>query len=251
MMKLYGLIGYPLGHSFSKKYFTDKFEKENLEDCFFELFPIPSIGQFPQLIAEHQFDGLCVTIPYKEKVLQYVDECSPEVLEIGATNSLHFKDGKIIAYNTDIIGFKQSFIQFLQPHHKGALILGTGGASKAVKYVLDALDIPFLVVSRTPSIKKNIIGYAAIDATLLAQFPVIINCSPVGMYPNENECPTIPYYLLSSANYLYDVVYKPNPTLFLTKGASMGAVIKSGLDMLIIQAEASWEIWNKKSTLLQ
>ena len=244
-MKLYGLIGYPLSHSFSKQYFTEKFEKEGLADCFFEAFPITSIDAFPDVLNSHlELKGLSVTIPYKEQVLKFVDEFSPEVKFIGASNSLKITSGKIVAFNTDIIGFEASFIGPLKPHHSKALILGTGGASKAVQYVLHQLGIPFLIVSRKENEDKQFIPYNKINESTMSEYNIIINCSPVGMWPDEKNCPDIPYYLLTSDHYLFDLVYKPAETVFLQKGKEMGAVIKNGYDMLLIQAEASWEIWN-------
>jgi shikimate dehydrogenase len=244
-MQLFGLIGYPLGHSFSKQYFTEKFLKEGLTDCSFEAFAIASIDEFPSLLKNNPaLRGLSVTIPYKEQVLQFVDEISEEVKFIGATNSIKIADNKLTAYNTDIIGFRQSFTPFLLPHHTKALVLGTGGSSKAVQYVLTKMGIDFLIVSRNKSANQKVITYTQINEVLLREYPVIINCSPVGMYPNENDCPEIPYQFLSSNNYLFDLVYKPAPTLFLQKGAEKNALIKNGHDMLLIQAEASWKIWN-------
>ncbi|MEN9571515.1 MAG: hypothetical protein RL172_2746 [Bacteroidota bacterium] len=244
-MKLYGLIGYPLGHSFSKQYFTDKFLKEGLTDCMFEAFPIPSIKDFPALLqANPNLQGLCVTIPYKEQVLQFVDELSDEVKAIGATNSIKINQGKLTAYNTDITGFSSSFKKLLQPQHTHALVLGTGGASKAVQYVLKQLGITYLVVSRNPEAAGQI-NYTAIDAKILQQYQVIINCSPVGMWPNIDEAPCIPYHLLSSSHYLYDLVYKPDETLFLKKGAEQGALTANGYEMLVLQAEKSWSIWQE------
>lgn len=244
-MKLYGLIGYPLGHSFSKQYFTEKFEKEGLKDCFFEAFPIKSLGEFKDLlIANPLLKGLAVTIPYKEKVLPFVDELSDEVKYIGATNSIKITGNKLIAYNTDIIGFEQSFCKRLQPGHTKALVLGTGGASKAVQYVLKKKSIDFLVVTRKEVLKEGFIHYNNIDQKIAGEFKIIINCTPVGMSPNENVAPEIPYHFLTPEHYLYDLVYKPDKTLFLQKAVEMGATIQNGYDMLLIQAEASWKIWN-------
>lgn len=244
-MNLYGLIGYPLGHSFSKQYFNQKFEKEGLTDCFFEAYPISSIDQFPALLKENpELKGMAVTIPYKELVLQYIDEFSEEVKYIGATNSIKIKDGKLTAYNTDIIGFEQTFTKHLQPNHTKALILGSGGASKAVQYVLMKMGIEFLIVSRSDEGKPGFINYKQVGEQLSSGYNIIINCSPVGMYPNERNCPEIPYELIHAGYYLYDLVYKPAKTLFLQKGEERGAVIENGHEMLLIQAEASWKIWN-------
>ncbi len=244
-MKLFGLIGYPLGHSFSKEYFTEKFRKEGLTDCMFESFAIPSIDEFKSLLEKNpSLIGLGVTIPYKEQVLQFVDEFSDEVKEIGATNSIKISNGKLIAYNTDIAGFEESFIKQLQTHHNRALILGTGGASKAVQYVFKKLGIEFLMVTRTSSERDNHISYQELDEKIIADYSIIVNCSPVGMYPNNDQAPDIPYEFLSTRHYLYDLVYKPAKTLFLQKGEEAGAVIQNGYEMLLIQAEASWKIWN-------
>lgn len=244
-MNLYGLIGFPLGHSFSKQYFTEKFEREGLVDCLFESFPIPSIDQFPDLLAANPaLKGLGVTIPYKEQVLQFVDELSEEVKKIGATNSIKISGNKLIAYNTDIIGFEQSFSKQLQSHHTKALVLGTGGASKAVQYVLDKMGIDCLVVTRRDVSGGGLLQYDAIDQGIMSAYSIIINCTPVGMSPNENDAPPIPYHLLTVGHYLYDLVYKPAKTLFLKKGEQMGAITQNGYDMLLIQAEASWKIWN-------
>jgi shikimate dehydrogenase len=244
-MNIYGLIGYPLGHSFSKQYFNQKFEREGLKDCFFEAFPIESIDRFPALIKDNPgLKGLSVTIPYKEQVLQYMDELTDEVKYIGATNSIKINDGKFTAYNTDIIGFEKSFTKLLQPWHIKALVLGTGGAAKAVQYVLRKMNIAFLTVSRNENSADGFIHYSQTGEQLSNGFNIVINCSPVGMSPNEKACPDIPYQLLNSSCYLYDLVYKPEKTLFLQKGEQQGAVIQNGYEMLLIQAEASWKIWN-------
>ncbi|UEG48521.1 shikimate dehydrogenase [Ferruginibacter lapsinanis] len=244
-MKLYGLIGYPLGHSFSKQYFTEKFEREGIADAKFEAFPISTIEAFPALIKNNpSLKGLSVTIPYKEQVLQFVTELSDEVKVIGATNSIKISGDKLIAYNTDIIGFERSFKEFYKPSHKKALILGTGGASKAVQYVFKKMGIDFIIVSRKKDATQNIIDYSMIDAPLLSTHTVIVNTTPVGMSPNEDAYPDIPYYLLTPSHYLYDLVYKPAETVFLEKGAAIGAIVKNGYDMLLLQAEASWAIWN-------
>ena len=246
-MNLYGLIGFPLGHSFSKQYFTEKFVREGLSDCSFEAFPISSINKFPALIKEHTtLKGLSVTIPYKEQVLDFVTELSDEVKYIGATNSIKIIGEKLIAYNTDIIGFEQSFCKMLQQSHKKALVLGTGGASKAIQYVLKKLGMDFLVVTRSENLKNGQINYNMIDEKMMNEYLVIINCTPIGMSPNENACPNIPYQFIKPNHYLYDLVYKPEKTLFLQKGEEKGALVQNGYEMLLIQAEASWKIWNNE-----
>lgn len=250
-MELYGLIGYPLGHSFSKKYFTEKFEKEGLTNCAFELFPIADINEFPQLLKDNpHLKGICVTIPYKEQVLKFVTQLSEEVRHIGATNSIKVMGNELVAYNTDITGFHQSFSKLLPSQHKKALVLGTGGASKAVQYVLGKMGIEFLLVTRAANLQPGFIQYESIDETIMRDYSIIINCSPVGMSPNEDNCPAIPYELLTPNHYLYDLVYKPAKTLFLQKGAAQGAVVENGYEMLLIQAEASWSIWNNEPVIL-
>ena len=245
-MKLYGLIGYPLGHSFSKKYFTQKFERESLPDCSYELFPIPSITDLPSLINSTPFlKGLNVTIPYKQQVLGYVTEKSDTVKDIGAANTIKIIDDNLVAYNTDVIGFEKSFIKKLKPFHKKALVLGTGGSSKAVQFVLNKFGIEFLSVSGSQQPSANIINYSMIDERTMNEHLVIINCTPVGMSPNDNDCPQLPYEFVSKEHYLFDLVYKPEKTIFLQKGEEKSAAIQNGYEMLIIQAEESWKIWNE------
>jgi shikimate dehydrogenase len=244
-MKLYGLIGYPLGHSFSKQYFTEKFLREGLPDCYFEAFPISSIDQFPGLLQQNkELMGLGVTIPYKEQVLRFVTELSDEVKYIGAANCIKVAAEKTIAYNTDIIGFRDSFCKLLQPKHKKALILGTGGASKAVQYVLKKSHFDYTVVTRTENNRAGYIPYKMIDKQVMKEHLVVINCTPLGTWPNTDTCPDIPYHLVTLNHYFYDLVYKPEKTLFLQQAEQKGAIIKNGFEMLIIQSEANWNIWN-------
>lgn len=245
-MKLYGLIGYPLGHSFSKEYFTQKFEKENLADCFFELFPLVQIDHFNHLIqSQLSLKGLCVTIPYKQAVIPFLNSISEIANNIGAVNCIEILPEGLKGHNTDVVGFEKSFIPHLKLHHSKALVLGTGGASKAVQYVLNKLNIPFLLVSRSPP-TNQCIGYNKIDKELMEEYTIIINCTPLGMYPNVDEMPTLPYQYLSSQHYLYDVIYQPAKTKFLQEGKQRGATIKNGYDMLIIQADENWRIWNSQ-----
>jgi shikimate dehydrogenase len=243
-MKRYGLIGYPLSHSFSQKYFTEKFQREGITGCVYENFPLAAIDEFPALIQQHSdLHGLNVTIPYKEKVIPFLTSQSEVVQAIGACNCIRIVNGQFIGHNTDVVGFEQSLLPLLQPHHKNALVLGTGGAAKAVHYVLNKLGIAFREVSRTPSTTRQI-AYEQIDGSVIREYELIINTSPLGMYPNINECPPLPYEALTSKHYLFDLVYNPAKTLFLQKGAEQGAAVKNGHDMLIIQAEESWRIWN-------
>lgn len=246
-MDKYGLIGYPLGHSFSRSFFNDKFKAEKI-DAEYLNFEIPSINQFTDIIdANPQLRGLNVTIPYKQQVMDYLDEVSPEARAIGAVNVVRVehngKNTRLIGYNSDIIGFTQSIEPLLQDHHKKALILGTGGASKAIRYGLEKLGLETVFVSRT--IRDNCITYADITREVLEEYEVIVNCTPKGMFPHTDECPDIPYEHLTHRNLLYDLVYNPDETLFMKEGKKRGAVVKNGLEMLILQALASWDFWNE------
>lgn len=244
-MQTFGLIGYPLGHSFSQKYFSQKFLDEDITDCRFELYPIESIEAFPLLVqATPDLKGLAVTIPYKEQVMPYIDVIDSVAGETGAVNCIKIQHGTLTGYNTDIIGFEKSFTPLLQSHHQKALVLGTGGAAKAVQYVLKKMQMPFLTASRNNHQVHNLIQYDSIDAALLNEYNVIINCTPLGMTPNENSFPSLPYECLNETHYLYDLVYKPAETKFLHQGKLRGAITKNGYDMLILQAEENWRIWN-------
>src|SRR5205085_3051728 len=246
-MQVYGLIGYPLEHSFSQQYFNAKFEKERDADRVFKLFPLRAITEFPALIAgEKNIKGLAVTIPYKESIIQYVNTIKGAAEEVRAVNCLKISDNIITGYNTDVIGFERSFMPLLQKHHTGALILGTGGSSKAVKYVLKKLGLEFLVVTRHVDGKKGHINYSMINKNMTDQYPVIINCTPAGMFPDTNDWPQIPYQYLNNKNYLFDLIYNPEQTKFLEKGVQAEALVKNGNEMLLIQAEENWKIWNKE-----
>jgi len=243
-MRKFGLIGYPLSHSFSQKYFRQKFEDEGISDAVFENYAIPVITDLTEVLSNNpDLKGFGVTIPYKRAVMDYLHETTDAVKQIGACNSVKIKDGKLTGYNTDTIGFEQSFIPQLKPHHTKALILGTGGAALAVEFTLQKLGISYQYVSR--NIAKNCIIYREIDEDLLDEYTLIINCTPLGTYPNSEDKPDLPYHLLSDKHYLFDLVYNPPLTAFLKAGAAQGAAIKNGYDMLIGQAEASWIIWNE------
>ncbi|MBO9727851.1 MAG: shikimate dehydrogenase [Chitinophaga sp.] len=244
-MKIYGLIGYPLSHSFSKGFFKEKFEKEQITDCVYENFPIPGISGFTALWEQHpQLHGLNVTIPYKEVVIPFLDDLSKAAAQIGAVNCIHLKDGKKTGYNTDVIGFTKSLQPLLQPHHTQALVLGTGGAAKAIMYALEQLNITYTVVSRQAG--NGTITYDALDEATMAAHTIIVNTTPLGMYPKTDTFPEIPYQYLTARHLLYDLVYNPAETAFLQRGAAQGAAIKNGHEMLILQAEASWEIWTEQ-----
>lgn len=263
--KIFGLIGYPLSHSFSKKYFTEKFEKENIPDCEYNLYPIEDANQFTQLIANNpSFAGLNVTIPFKESIIPFLDELDETAKAVGAVNcikiesSIRYQVSRLIGYNTDIYGFRQSIKPFLETQHERALILGTGGASKAVAYVLKEIGIDCYFVSRNKEKEarnKNqdpiAIGsgaktflYEELNENMINAFKLIVNTTPVGMFPNVNEVPEIPYNFISSSHLLYDLIYNPSETEFLKRGKLQGASTVNGLSMLHQQAEEAWRIWN-------
>lgn len=243
-MRQFGLIGYPLGHSFSKKYFTEKFEREQIADCSYELFPIPHIGELPALVNEHPFlHGLNVTIPYKQQVLSYLSSADNMPVGLNACNCIRIENNKLIGYNTDVVGFEKSFITHLQPWHTAALVLGNGGAAAAVMYVLKKLGISYKVVSRQLHAGSHL-TYDDITPSVLESFPVIINTTPLGTYPKTSEFPPLPYQV-SDQHYFFDLVYNPAKTAFLQKGEERGAAIQNGYDMLVYQAEEAWRIWNE------
>ncbi|MDF2191716.1 shikimate dehydrogenase [Paraflavitalea sp. CAU 1676] len=243
-MKQFGLIGYPLSHSFSQKFFTDKFREEHITGCVYDNFPLDNIDALRGVLEKYpNLAGLNVTIPYKEKVIPYLHHQSDVVKRIGACNCIKFVNGELHGYNTDVTGFEESLRPLLQSHHQKALVLGTGGAAKAIHFVLEKLGIIFLEVSRNPFTGRQI-SYEQLTPELLEQHTLIINTTPVGMYPHVEECPQLPYTALTKRHYLFDLVYNPAKTMFLQKGEEQGAVIKNGADMLVIQAEESWRIWN-------
>ncbi len=247
-MKKYGLIGFPLTHSFSKRYFTEKFETENI-DSTYENFEIDNISKFPEIIKNNpELNGLNVTIPYKEQVLPFLDELNESAKEIGAVNTVKIlRSGSTIrlkGFNTDTYGFETSLKPLLKPHHKKALILGTGGASKALKYVLTNLGIEFISAS-IEELKENEIRYEDIDKEMLNERLLIINATPLGTYPKVETYANIPYLYLTDKHLLFDLVYNPEISAFLRKGMSMGATTKNGYEMLLLQAVKSYEIWNE------
>ena len=242
-MKWYGLLGKTLKHSFSKAYFTDKFNALGITDCKYENFELASIDELPELLRDNpSIKGLNVTIPYKEDVLPFLDEKNDIVKEVNACNCIKISDGKLSGYNTDVTGFQQSLEQVLEPQHTHALILGTGGSSKAVRYALKVLGIRYQNVSRTKS--TTFITYDELNEEILNSHQLIINTSPIGMFPNVEETPSIPFELITPKHLLFDLIYNPAKTLFLKKGEERGAKISNGAEMLILQAEESWKIWN-------
>ena len=244
-MRQFGLIGYPLSHSFSKGYFTEKFLKEGIDDCHYDIFPLESIGDFVDLCEQHKnLAGLNVTIPYKEKIIPFLEELNNEAAAIGAVNTIKFINGKKNGYNTDCYGFEMSLKPLLKPYHTNALILGTGGASKAVEYVLKKLGISFQYVSRNKT--ANTINYDELDELIIHHSKLIINSTPLGMYPNIENSPDISYDFITDKHLLYDLIYNPEETQFLKEGKQREAQTKNGLEMLYLQAEKSWEIWNSR-----
>lgn len=247
-MKKFGLIGYPLGHSFSKNFFNEKFRSENICAEYVN-FEIPTIEDFNKVLkANPTLCGLNVTIPYKEQVIGYLDELDKDAAAIGAVNVIKIDRSKgklkLIGYNSDVLGFTQSIEGLLEPHHKKALILGTGGASKAINYGLKQLGLETLFVSRNRH-NDNTITYSELTPEIMNDYKVIVNCTPVGMYPKADECPDIPYECITPEHLLYDLLYNPDTTLFMKKGSDNGAIVKNGLEMLLLQAFGAWDIWNK------
>ncbi len=250
-MQKYGLIGYPLKHSFSIGYFNEKFAAENI-DAEYVNFEISTIQDFKKVIEGNpNLCGLNVTIPYKEQVIPFLDELDKDTAKIGAVNVIKIiRQGKnqgkvkLIGYNSDIIGFTKSIEPLLQPHHKKALILGTGGAAKAIFHGLENLGIESTFVSRIQR-NEEILTYAQLTPEVIEMHTIIVNCTPVGMFPKVDFCPNIPYEQLTPKHLLYDLLYNPNETLFMKKGKEQGATVKNGLEMLLLQAFASWEIWNQ------
>ena len=248
MGKLYGLIGFPLGHSWSKRYFDEKFEREGIAGARFEPFPLEDISRFPEFIAnQKELQGLSVTIPYKEQVIPYLDRLDESARRVGAVNSVRVeRQGKkvlLTGYNTDVHGFAKSLDEMQLPHEPRALVLGTGGAAKAVARVMQQRDWEYLMVSRKPQ-KDGEISWEDVTPELLEDQQLIVNATPLGMYPKVEECPPLPYQALSPQHILFDLVYNPPETCFLKQGRRKGCQVQNGEKMLIYQAERSWQIWN-------
>jgi shikimate dehydrogenase len=249
-MRRYGLLGYPLTHSFSQQFFTEKFEREGITDCSYSNFSLPDIGELPGVLSDAELCGLNVTIPYKEKVIPFLQDRSAVVSEIGACNCIKIEGSRLTGHNTDVVGFEQSLVRKLGDHHREALVLGTGGAAKAVEYVLRKLGINYRLVTRRPRPDTDDMAYEDVDARLLDAFTLIVNTTPLGMHPKVSECPPLPYAALTSRHYLFDLIYNPSRTLFLQKGEDRGAVVENGYEMLLLQAEESWRIWNSRGDSL-
>ncbi|MCH6200196.1 shikimate dehydrogenase [Aquiflexum sp. LQ15W] len=246
-MRKFGLIGHPLTHSFSKKYFTSKFEREGIFDCQYDLYEIPDITLLPKILNENpELEGINVTIPYKEKVIPYLDEMDPACQKIGAVNCIQIKGGTLKGYNTDYIGFRQSLESFLGINRPKALVLGTGGASKAVVQALMDMGIPYLMVSRNTSENPDWITYQDLETnpSILEFHHLIINTTPVGTFPKTEEMPEINPKNITGMHKVYDLVYNPEKTFLMRSLEARGALVKNGLEMLQLQAEAAWKIWN-------
>jgi shikimate dehydrogenase len=243
-MKRYGLIGRTLKHSFSKTYFTAKFEKAGITDAVYESFELKSMEEFPGLFTAYpDLKGLNVTIPYKEEVLTYLTDCNAVVKAIGACNCIKVDGENRVGYNTDVVGFRQSLEPKLKSHHQKALVLGTGGAAKAIWYVMEELGIAYKKVSRNRG--EATISYEDITADIFEEYLLVINTTPLGMYPDLNAAPVLPYEAIGAKHFLFDLIYNPEKTVFLQEGEKRGAQISNGYEMLIGQAEESWRIWNE------
>lgn len=240
-MRLFGLIGKTLEHSFSREYFLNKFKTEGNRDADYQFFEIEEVSIFPEVIKlVPKLYGLNVTIPYKSSILPYLNELDEKARRIGAVNTIEFlPNGSLKGWNTDYTGFRDSLLPLLKPHHKTALVFGDGGAAKAVQVVLRDLGIAYTVISRNGDTP-----YKDVDATMIREHGLLINCTPLGMYPDTKTCVDIPYIAITPDHLVYDLVYNPEETLFLQKAKKQGATIKNGLEMLHLQAEAAWKIWN-------
>ncbi len=241
----FGLVGKNISYSFSRKYFTDKFQKLGLNSFRYDNYDIPEIEEFPFILYhnEENFQGFSVTIPYKQSIMKYLDEVDVDAQNIGAVNTIKVtNDNKLLGYNTDVYGFQNSIKPLLKNHHKKALILGTGGASKAVAYALDNLNISYKFVSR--KVAENNLLYSLLSKEIIEEYTIIINCTPLGTHPNIENSPNIPHEFITEKHLLFDLIYNPAETKFLQEGKLRGAAIKNGLEMLELQAEKSWEIWN-------
>jgi shikimate dehydrogenase len=243
-MRLFGLIGYPLAHSFSEKYFSEKFSREGIAECRYTLFSIKTIEELFSMLKDHpELEGLNVTIPYKKQVLAFLDD-SHIPAGVDACNCINIINGKLVGYNTDITGFEMSLKPILKSWHKKALVLGNGGSAAAVLFVLHKLNIEFSIASRKIHDGSTLV-YEDITPEIIQEHTIIINTTPLGMFPNTDTCPAIPYNSISERHLLYDLVYNPAKTLFLQQGKERGATIKNGEEMLRLQAEENWRIWNE------
>jgi len=241
----FGLLGKDISYSFSRKYFTEKFQELGLKDYKYSNFDVPEIEEFPFLLyhREDEFRGINVTIPYKESVMRYLNDVDEDAQKIGAVNTIKITDdNKLVGYNTDFYGFQNAIQPILKSSHKKALILGTGGASKAIAYAFEKMNIKFKFVSR--KVTEGMFLYSMLNKQILDEYTIIVNSTPLGTHPNIEESPNIPFQFINNKHLLFDLIYNPEETKFLSEGKKRGAIIKNGLEMLQLQAEKSWEIWN-------
>ncbi len=244
-MRKFGLIGKNIDYSFSQSYFAAKFKAEEIADASYQNFDLESISDFPTLLEDTQIKGFNITIPYKEVIIPYVDKLDKNAKKIGAINTIKFtKKGKLKGYNTDYYGFKNAILPHLKPQHTSALILGTGGASKAIAYALQKLNIAYTYVSRNAT-KENQISYQQLTEEIIKTNTIIVNCTPLGTFPDIKACPNIPYAAITDKHLLFDLIYNPEESTFLNYGKQKNATIINGYKMLQLQAEKSWKIWNK------
>lgn len=245
-MNTYALLGRNISYSFSRQYFTDKFDREGIPESRYINFDIPTLDELPKLLqTTPDLRGMNVTIPYKQEVMRFLADIDPEAQAIGAVNTIKLTDVGLVGYNTDCYGFRETLRPLLKSHHTHALILGTGGASRAVAYTLKQLGIAYSFVSRTPASAS--LSYKELTKQILEKHFLVINCTPLGTFPKVADCPPIPYQCLSPSHLLYDLIYNPAQTTFLQLGAARGATTCNGLQMLVLQAEKAWQIWNNQS----
>lgn len=243
--RLFALIGFPLSHSFSERYFTNKFKEEGIADAIFKCFSFEDVNDITTLIeTHHALKGFAITIPHKKVILPFLNEITEEVKTMGACNCVRIDNGKLSGYNTDVVGFEKSFIKKLLPHHTKALILGSGGAAAAVEFVLKKLKIDYRFVSRNKNTDIDNLTYTELTPEIIEEYTVIINTTPLGTFPNVDAATDIPYHLLTPNHYLFDLVYNPTETKFLRLGKEQGAETENGYEMLVLQAEENWKIWN-------
>lgn len=243
-MRLFGLIGFPLEHSFSKNYFIEKWSREEIRDSEFRNFPVEQISQLKEIISSFpELVGLAVTIPHKTSVIPFLDEIDSVALGVGAVNCIVVRNGRTTGYNTDVIGFEMSFQKGLKPEHKTVLILGNGGSAKAVNHVCVTKGLKRIIACRKPSVEGEI-SWSEITPKLISEVDVVVNCTPLGMYPEIEIYPAIPYEAIHGKHYFFDLIYNPAETVFLREAAARGALISNGLEMLVFQAEENWRLWN-------
>ncbi len=241
-MRRFGLIGKSLSHSFSASYFSSKFKREKITETTYRLYEMDDVSLIRQLAKKESLDGFNVTIPFKESIIPYLDYTDPIAKAIKAVNTVKVNGDQLLGFNTDYIGFQKSIRPFLAKEHRKALILGTGGASKAIEFVLQQFDIQYFFVSRTP--QANQIAYSELDDIIIKQFQIVINCTPLGTSPNINDHPPIPIHAIDKQHFIYDLIYNPEESYLLSEAKKQGALVSNGLNMLKIQAEESWKIWN-------